>query len=285
MKPNYDLIQEGSYSNVPEPIYRAADAVSQSELKEFGNAASPLHFKARKPKEPTPDMEFGVVSHTAILQPELLASSYYERPDEYLHKEKNGEVTKKKWNGNADVCKKWLEERTDLPILTSEKVKAVTKIAERIRFIPEVSAALKTGQKELSHIKRDLETGLLLKCRVDLQAVDADGKIWIFDFKKVQSGCATEREFAKSCANYGYFIQASYYLNITGADRFIFVPFDDDEPYDACLFEPGPDELSLGYRQWRKLLNDYAKCKKEDLWPGYPSGIRNLNMPKWMEEL
>lgn len=280
-----DLLSEGSYSNVPEPEYRAADAVSQSELKEFGNAATPLHFKSKKPKEATPDMEFGTVCHTAILQPEFLSSSFYEKPEQYLHEDKKGGSTWKSWNGNAEVCKDWLSTHSDKPILTSEKVKSVHKIAERIRFIPEVSAALKAGQKELTHIKRDLETGLLLKCRVDLQCVDADGKIWIFDFKKVQSGCATEKEFADSCANYGYFIQASYYLNITGADRFIFVPFDDAEPFDACLFEPGSDELALGYRQWRKLLNDYAKCKKEDLWPGYPTGIRNLNMPKWMEKI
>ena len=123
----------------------------------------------------------------------------------------------------------------------------VNKIADRIRFIPEISAALKSGQKEVSFLKRDPETGLMVKCRADLVAVDASGLTWIFDFKKVQSGEASERAFQKSCADYGYFIQASYYLNITGASRFVFVAFDDDEPFDACMYEPDNDALAAGY--------------------------------------
>lgn len=280
-----NLSIEGEYVGIPESEYRKSEGVSQSELKEFGNAASPLHYRSQKPKEATSDMEFGSVCHFAILQPELLSSSIYLRPETYPAKDKKtGAVEQKDWHGASDWCKDWIENHSDKPVLKTQDLERVQKIARRIHYIPEVASALKNGQKEVCHVKRDMETGLLLKCRVDLQAVDKEGKIWLFDFKKVQSGCATEREFGKACMDYGYFIQASYYLNITGADRFVFVPFDDDEPFDARLFEPGPDELNYGYRKWRSLLDAYAKCKKEDLWPGYPSGIKTLNGPKWMGE-
>jgi hypothetical protein len=110
-----------------------------------------------------------------------------------------------------------------------------------------------------------------------------DGSTWIFDPKKVQSGEANERDFGKSCATYGYHIQSASYLEITGASKFVFVPFDDESPFDACQFELDADALRLGYREWRRLLLSYSKCVKEDHWPGYASGVRKIALPKWAE--
>lgn len=277
------MVDEGIYPNVPESVYRAHEGISQSELKEFGNAATPLHFKALKPKEATPDMEFGTVCHAAILTPELFDQSYHLQPEEY-EAEVKGKKVMKPWHNGADACKEWVKSHSDRPIMTVEKIERVKKIAERIRYIPEVKAALENGMKEVAHLKLDPETGLMMKCRADLMATDQAGLTWIFDFKKVQSGGATHAEFSKSAADYGYFIQAHYYLTVTGASKFVFVPFDDSEPFDACLFEPDRDSLILGYRKWRRLLNDYARCKREDIWPGYPSSIQTLTAPKWMKE-
>jgi hypothetical protein len=278
------LESEGAYTDIPEEIYRAAAGISQSELKEFGDAASPLHFKTRKPKEATEDMEFGTVCHTAILEPANLPYAYHLQPKEYEGEEK-GKKVMKPWSNAANVCKEWNKTHANRPVLDAEQIMRVNKIADRIRYIPEFKAALDIGQKEVAFLKRDPVTGLMLKCRCDLVANDTSGITWIFDLKKVQRGCATHEEFSKSSGNYGYFIQASFYQFVTGASRFIFVPFDDSDPFDACLFEPDAESLEIGYQQWRKLLTSYAQCVKEDLWPGYPSGIQPLSVPKWMKYL
>lgn len=278
--PTFD---EGVYFNLSEVEYRAADGVSQSELKEFGNSATPLHFLARKPRPQTSDMAFGSVAHCAILQPELLESSFYLQPDTYATEVK-GKPVNKKWHAGADICREWIQSHSDKPIMTTEEMVRVNKIAERIRYIPELKSALEGGQKEVSFFKLDPETGLMLKCRCDLVATDTSGITWIFDLKKVQSGCANHSEFSKSAADYGYFIQGSFYKEVTGAAKFVFAAFDDSEPFDACLFEPDSDSLNFGYRKWRRLLNEYARCKKEDIWPGYNSGIQTLTAPKWMKE-
>jgi len=278
------LESEGVYTDIPEEIYRAAPGVSQSELKEFGDAATPLHYKTREPKEVSEDMEFGTVCHAAVLQPERLASSYFLKPTEY-EAEERGKMVLKKWNGNATACKEWMEDHKSRPVMTMEKLERVHKIAERIRYIPEFKGALDIGQREVAFMKRDPVTGLMLKCRVDLMAMDVNDTTWVFDLKKVQRGCATHEEFSKSAGNYGYFIQASFYKFVTGATKFVFVAFDDSDPYDACMFEPDAESLEIGTQQWRKLLTSYAQCVKEDLWPGYPSGLQPLSVPKWMKYL
>lgn len=275
------MTSEGIYSNVSESDYRSSPGISQSELKEFGASATPLHYKTRKPKEATADMQLGTLCHTAILQPELFDQSYHLRPDEYTHDVK-GKTVMKPWHNGAEVCKAWMESHSDKIIATKDTIAKVNKIAARIRYIPEFKGALDVGQREVAFVKRDEETGLLLKCRCDLVATDASGITWIFDLKKVQRGGATHSEFSNSAANYGYFIQAAFYIYVTGATKFVFVPFDDDDPFDACLFEPDYDSIVMGRRQWRKLLDSYATCLKEDLWPGYPSFIQRLEAPKWM---
>src|SRR5579871_516069 len=80
---------EGVWLDLPAKTYHAAPGVSQSTLKRFGEAGSPLHFKTQKPKLASPDMQFGTVCHTAILEPAKLDGSFVVQPAEI-------EVTDKK---------------------------------------------------------------------------------------------------------------------------------------------------------------------------------------------
>ncbi len=276
--------EEGVYPDLPEAVYRAADAISQSQLKEFGEYATPLHWKARKPKEPTPDMQFGSVAHCAILQPERLHLAYHLRPETY-EAEVKGKTVYKPWHGGSDWCKEWLDKHSDRPIMTQEQLNKLPKIRERLLRLPEFGAALrsKDAQTEVSFFKMDEETGLMLKARADLVATTASNETWLFDPKKVQSGEANERDFGKSCAIFGYDVQCASYLSITGASRFVFVPFDDSEPFDACQYELEREDFNAGYQEWRRLLLAYAKCLRENKWPGYPENIRRLRLPEWVK--
>jgi len=272
---------EGIYPDLPEKVYREARAISQSEVKAFDEAATPLHFKAAKPREATADMEFGSVVHAAILTPEILHMAYYLRPQEYPAKDKKGVETMKLWHGGSDWCKEWTAKHQDRPVMTSEQIAKLPKIIQSMKALPEFGSALESGQTEVAFFKRDPETGLMLKCRVDLIASADDGTTWLFDPKKVQSGCATAAEFGKSADNYGYDIQAASYKFITGASRFIFVPFDDDEPFDCCQWEPDNEMLRIGYDRWRRMLLRYKACLDSGEWPGYPKGLRKLSLPDY----
>jgi len=269
---------EGIFFGLSAEDYHSAPGVSQSMLKEFGSYPTPLHFKARKPKEPTEDMEFGTICHTAILEPKKLPDAYWLRPDTYPAETSKGTVGKK-WNGNSDWCQKWLEDHSNRPIIKRDKLKLFPRIIDRVMGLTAFATALSFGQREVSHFAKDPVTGLLLKCRPDLMATAIDGETWIFDLKKVQSGGASPTEFQKSIIDYGYHIQAAAYLQITGASRFVFVLFDDDEPFDAAEYEPDEEMLEFGRLEFRRLLNAYAFCVESDQWPGYADGIQKIGLP------
>jgi len=273
-------LDEGIHFNVPEAEYRANPSISQSLLKEFGNAATPKHFQAREPKVATADMEFGTVAHCAILTPDKFVESYHLQPLEYPSEVKGKEVLKP-WHGGAQWCKDWKEYHSDRPVMTREQLERIPKIKSSLELLQPFGAALKHGRTEVAFFKRDGETGLMLKCRVDLISEDTEGITWLFDLKKVQAGYATPQEFGKSCATYGYDIQAAAYLEITGASKFVFVPFDDDSPFEATQFLPDSEMLEVGRQKWRKLLRAYAACVQSNDWPGYPKGLQFVSLPKW----
>lgn len=280
---------EGVWLNLPAEVYHRSPGVSQSTLKEFGEYATPLHYKARKRKVPTEDMEFGTICHTAVLEPGKLAEAYYLEPEVYpaLVKGKKGEpdsTIAKKWSNNADWCKDWNREHDDRPIIDKLREADIPHIVKRVSALTEFGSALKHGQREVSFFKRDEITGLLLKCRTDVFVRDADGADWIFDLKKVQSGGASREEFSKSIADFGYHIQAASYMQITGSAHFVFVPFDDAEPFDACQWEVEQADLDAGAFEYRRLLNEFAVCTKNDTWTGYRGGIDKIGLPAYAKK-
>lgn len=274
---------EGVWLDLPAEVYRNAPGVSQTLLKDFGEHATPLHFRSGKPKKVTEDMEFGTICHTAILEPGNLASAYYIQPDEYPAVVKKQDVMKP-WHGWADFCKDWIKDHSARPIIDKEKEARIPKIVKRVSELPECGSALQHGKREVSWFKRDEVTGLLCKCRTDLIADDRNGLRWIFDLKKVQVGCASGEEFAADAYARGYHIQAASYLKITGADRFVFVAFDDNEPFDAAQWQLGPEDMEAGAFEYRRLLDAYAECVKSDKWPGYKPGINALKFPAYAKK-
>src|SRR5579863_7267632 len=74
---------EGIFFGVPHAAYIDAPGVSQSTLKEFGDAGSPLHFKTLPKREPSEDMIFGTLVHAVVLTPSEAGSLFYVRPDTY----------------------------------------------------------------------------------------------------------------------------------------------------------------------------------------------------------
>lgn len=278
-----ELIEISPIFGMSEKDYRSTDCISQSLLKEFGAAATPLHFQHRTPKEATPEMQFGSVCHAAILTPEKFVESYHLQPLEYPAEIK-GKPVLKPWHGGSDWCKAWLATHCDRPVMTREQLEKIPKIKARLEALEPFGSALKHGKTEVAFFKKDAETGLLLKCRVDLISDDSEGMTWIFDIKKVQSGFATPTEFGKSCVNYGYDVQCAAYLEITGASKFVFVPFDDSEPLDATQFIPDSEMIEVGRLKWRKLLRAYADCVTSNEWPGYPK-LQTLSLPVWASKM
>jgi hypothetical protein len=272
---------EGLWRGVDAELYHSAPGISQSTLKAFMAAGSPKHFKALPPKVVTEDMEFGTLVHGAVLEPEKFDTLYYVRPDTYPSEAK-GVITHKKWTGQAAYCKEWLAQHSDRIVIMATELEGVRNIQQTLTNHPFFGAALKDGEREISHFKRDEETGMLLKARTDLLTADMRTNLTvILDLKKVRSGFGNREDFGKQALDLGYHMQDASYLNVTGASRFIFVCFDDDAPYDVALHEMKPNFRALGHKEWRHQLKRFAECVKENEWPGYGLEITDLDMPGW----
>jgi len=270
---------EGVFFGLPAEQYHAAPGVSQSTLKKFGEEPTPKHYQdsLKKPRKVTPEMEFGTILHTSVLEPEKVVGSYYVRPAKY----KGDDGTMRPWHGGAKVCKEWEAKNNDKPVIDTEQFDSIPAILASVNRHPRFSAMLESGRREVSYFKRDEETGLLLKCRCDLMAQDSNEKTFIGDPKFTFRGGASREEFQKQAELMGYDIQMASYLFITGASHFVFMVCERESPFESCEWElegvnekTGEDYRVGGMRKYRALLNRYAECVANNSWPGYPDALK-----------
>lgn len=273
-------VYEGVYPDLSFGEYRSAPGIGQSMLKAFDAEPTPAHFleSLTRPKEATEDMEFGTILHAAILTPEL-PKEYHVRPKEYPTKE-----GPKPWDGRATYCKDWKKDHADMPCIDFAQEEAIPKIVDRVMSLPVAGDMLRAGQKEVSFFKRDEETGLMLKCRVDCIATSTDGETFIVDPKKVRRGYATEERFGAACAEHGYDIQQASYMAITGVSKFHFVAMESEAPFEAAVWEMDPADVAEGYVKWRRMLLAYAAAIADGTWPGYSRTVKRLKLPSWAKD-
>lgn len=299
---------EGVYYDLPSDVYHKAPGVSQSTLKAFDEAGSPLHYKKVPRKPSSADQAFGTLTHAAVLEPQSFPNLFHVQPVKYevevmkcpncgkvsdsakcrkCNTDRVKSTIEKEWSGNAEWCHDWLEEHKGRLVIDNDthyRVKAAADALIHNTGIFSKALASKHARREVSYFKRDEETGLLLKGRVDLEVTDQNGHLILFDPKKVEVGGGSEEAFQKQVANWGYHIQHACYMAITGAAEMYFVPFDDDFPFQANIWSLRPEWRELGGLEYRRILRAFAKCHKADVWPGYHQDGRELPMPGYLKK-
>jgi len=283
------LGEEGVIANVPEMEYHRSPGESQSLLKILGNK-SPLHYKYAKanPPIPTSAMQFGSMFHCNLLQPDKIDEciarapdcarrsaadkaaweSFYNANHDKVMVDANGAVT------SRDASGKWTTSHS-LTIDVSDTMKfSIYGNAIAMR-------ALETGGSELSLYSKDVETGLLKRCRIDRVP---EGGNAIVDVKTTLD--ASPKGFAKSVANFGYHVQAAYYLDICNdlnmeKECFVIVAIEKEPPYAVGVYQLSEDAIEYGRKLYREWLQTLATCIEKDVWPGYPEKFVTLDLPSW----
>jgi hypothetical protein len=255
---------EGWFAGLDEDVYRKAHGINISSLKKM--ARSPAHYQAalEEIKEPTDSQIFGTLTHLAILEPDRLAGSYVVKPEDINLRTKDGQA----WKAAQTV-----------PILDADKAAGLESIAQRIKNHPTASAILAGGQKELSVFKYDEHTGLMLKGRLDCLTEDAHGRRTIVDVKTTDD--ASLDEFSRSIAKWRYDAQAAFYSDLVEAEFFVFIAVEKSAPYEIGVYALDNESIANGRASYRKWLDQLALCIEDNSWPGYPTDIQMINMPKW----
>lgn len=265
-----DIAQEASVggifiANMPNADYHAYPyGVSKSGLDLIDR--SPAHYYHSVPREASRAMEIGTAIHTALLEPHRFASTYV-----LLRNVKDRRASEYK-----EAVKVHGSER----VLVSHEADKVVATQETV--LSQIGDLLTAGHCEISAFVADPETGVIVRCRYDLLYFDDSRAI---DIKKTQD--ARAREFARSVANYRYYVQDALYSDvyywITGERLgFEFAAVEEQPPHTACRYTLDDEWREYGRICYRRNLDTFARCEDSGDWPHYQPETGVLSAPGWM---
>lgn len=249
--------EPGIYAGVPSQVYLKIRAKSRSSLMDFNEA--PEYWAYRKPKPSTPAQIFGTQYHAYVLTPDIFKEQYHEGP-----------VTK---SGNIGVEFRVMQEQYGADYVykpsdmeTFEAMKEASK-----RYPKQHAVMFNSLVKEVVVIAYHESTGYMLKIMMDFPEFTSG---YIVDFKTTHS--VKERSFHYSCRDYGYYLQAGYYVFVCSLlpelrhmRYFRIIAQEKDDPYIVRTFDLGEhisdniieSERILGsIRQW---VDAGSKCHDE----------------------
>ena len=200
-----------------------------------------LHDKTAE-SIPTKAMEEGTAVHTFFLENELFKNRYCFKP--------------KAFNGRTKEGKQWMEEHGHLNVLAAEWEENLIHMNHSFLASPAKMIYDMEGLTELSFFSEDLD-GIRAKCRPDWISHD---KNIVVDLKTTQD--ASPKGFQKSIGQFGYHIQAAFYLRTLqslGLDSydFIFIAIEKTAPFDVGIYMCGEEFVSIGRSKYQDLLRVY----------------------------
>lgn len=260
---------EPGFHILPDREYFAAAGVSNSDLREFER--SPRHYLTHKKnvqKEPTADQQLGKYLHMAVLETDKFTKNVIAEPIDY-------DGRQKRW-------KQWRAERCEKEIITHEQAVKIYGMTMAILEHPTCKKIFSKGRAEICAFAEFVLGGRILrKCKMDWLPDHGNA---IVDLKTTDD--ASPDGFAKSLANWKYYRQAAYYLDICkdlGMDReaFVFIVVEKEPPYAVALFNLDAEDIGIGRLSYIQLLQRFMECQEKNDWPAYPQTIQTIKMPDW----
>lgn len=167
------------------------------------------------------------------------------------------------------------------PLLPAD-YQRVQDMATKLREHTLANQLLSDGEPEVSAFCVDPATDVLRRSRFDWH--ESSGIL--VDYKTTI--CAEPSAFARSAANFGYHMQAAWYLDIADdlglAPRgFLFIAQEKDPPYLVSVVELVADALDVGRARNRRALERFRDCTETGIWPGYSTDteITPIDLPRW----
>jgi exodeoxyribonuclease VIII len=280
-----ELPEVGIVHGLPNAVYQASPAVSNTQLKAFRK--SPFHFHALyeslvpeiflgNEDESRNDVYFpGTLCHCATLEPEAFGVRYIIGPEV-----------------NTRAAKAWkdfVDAHRDQVVITPRQHAVAMEQAASLRKIEAVAEILEGGRCEVSAFWRDTTTGLRCRCRPDCAnsefGTPRDPRAMLLDVKTTRD--ASRRAVQLAIARYGYHHQCAWYrhgyeiasgIPVAG---FIFAFVESDFPFAASIYELDLEAWQIAERENREALDALAQCRRDGIWPGYSGEVESIGLPRW----
>ena len=235
--------------------YFAHSAISQSDLKLIKKSFA--HFKNKEHREPTASMIFGSALHSFILDGEgSFYSKYVVMP----------EIDRRTSAGKAAYNDLLTSGKT---IISHDDWYEIMQLKSNCLNHPRAKSIL-------SKESITMEGALFGK----LEGVDIKGKLdivsdnWVVDIKTCQD--ASKEEFTRSISNFGYHLQAAFYIELAKQNGvnpkgFIFICIERKAAsHGVAVYELSKKAIDLGYSEIKFLINKYKEyVNNPDKYIGY----------------
>jgi hypothetical protein len=258
---------------IPHDVYKATPALSFSGARKLLPPYAPAIYRWEQDNPVHTDaFDLGLAAHAVVLgdgAPIVVVDA-------------DG------WRTNAaKQARQEAREAGAIPLLADDHI-LVQEMAEAVRQHPLAAKLLEpgSGKAEQSLFWQDKETGVWCRCRADWLRHKVEGRrLIVVDFKTARS--AHPEKFAKSAMDYGYAMQASWYMDgvrAVGLDddpAFVFVIVEKDRPHLVSVVELDEPSLSVGMNLNRFARFIYRDCLQSNQWPGYSPEVEMVGLPAW----
>ena len=215
----------------------------------------------------------GSATHSLILEPHKFEDEFTVAP-----------VVDKRTKKGKNTWAAFVEKSKGKTPLSSEEYDLSKNMSDAVLATPEIQNILTNGIAECSYFG-ELD-GIKVKCRPDYYREDIG---LIIDVKTVQD--ASPDAFIKDVAKWGYFIQASFYMDVLRslglpANKFLFLVVEKKNPHMVGLYELDVTSLDFGKDEYLRAFGIYRDIDKYKL-PIYKdtvdeSVVQTLTLPNYV---
>lgn len=256
-----------------EAEYHRSHALSSSGAKKLLPPSCPAIYKWERDhgQPPKAAFDFGHAAHAAVLGVGAPLAV----------------IDAEDWRTKAaQEARKVAYAEGKTPVLTSEAAQ-VDAMATALREHPVASALLDPdrGQPEQSIFWRDERFGIDRRARLDWLPDTDGGRLIVGDYKTTQS--AEPAAIRKAVANYGYYMQAPWYIDAVRALGlaedvfFVFIFQEKAAPHLITVAELDVAAMKAGWARNDEAMAVFAECAETGDWPGYTTEVELISLPSW----
>ena len=287
----------GMYDDIPFEEYCGMPGMNASTLK-WGRH-SMLHLKAaieKRMQRDSVDMGFGRALHAMVLEPDTFESRFRVSHGccaVLKSGARNGMqcgCEARYSDGELFYCGKHADEDMvdDGHTLTGDEHERVQAACAMLRSNDVYRMLRLSGHNEVTlQWHRD---EVLCKARLDKMTVPF-GSVprLIVDVKKCQVGRGGDFHAGRSMVDYGYDMQAAWYVEavkaVTGDDaQFIWIFIEDDYPFAINAIQADRETMQIGKLKIDKVWQQYLDAMASGAWPGYSDNVHLGGVPEFERE-
>lgn len=268
----------GLHDGVPNEHYHRWDAASNSRLTYLERSAEFCRWKVENPDEGTWALGFGSAVHAAVLEPDALEARYVPEPLEAApNPESSGAKLTKGYKAAAEKLR-----AQGYTLLRPQDFDACRYIRDRIAKHPTARDLVANASRlEASGLAQDPETGVLTKVRPDILHESAGV---LGELKTTRD--ATERAFVRQAIERRYYRGTALYRAVLDwlgvpVPHNLYLIVENTAPYEVRVRSIEPAAVEKGAAEFRVLLDRYARCLAENVWPGPPAEVTPIEFPNW----